>query len=123
MKNMFKGAVLFDQPIGGWEVKNVADFSGMFQQAAAFNQPLDSWDIRNGPVMTSMFRQATSFNQPLSSWDTSGVAKVTCALLPLTPCAFCALSRHLPRAVFPAAPRTARMPTSRSTTALDPAHL
>jgi hypothetical protein len=43
MAYMFYKAVSFNQPVGTWNVDNVAHFFFMFDGAASFNQPLLQW--------------------------------------------------------------------------------
>jgi surface protein len=60
MSGMFYGAVLFNQPLGQWDVSNVRDMSGMFQGTTAFNQPLDRWTtVSSDTNVVGMFREAT----------------------------------------------------------------
>ncbi|MCH5717868.1 BspA family leucine-rich repeat surface protein [Niabella hibiscisoli] len=77
MREMFRGDVVFNQPLNNWNVGNVTDMSGMFFQAAAFNQPLDNWDVGKVTSMVNLFYQATSFNQNINSWNVSNVTNMT----------------------------------------------
>jgi len=40
MKDMFKNASLFNQPLNNWNVSNVVWLVGLFDGARSFNQPL-----------------------------------------------------------------------------------
>ena len=73
MSNLFIGALVFNQPIGSWDVLNVTNMNGMFSYAQLFNQPIDSWNVSNVTIMTSMFSYAPMFNQPIGSWNVSNV--------------------------------------------------
>ena len=73
MKQMFMGALAFNQPIGNWDVSNVTNMSWMFSHAESFNQPLEKWNVSNVTTMRSMFNAAKSFNQPLEKWNVSRV--------------------------------------------------
>ena len=76
MKNMFKGAAMFNQPINNWDVSSVTDMEGLFSMATLFNQPLNNWDVSNVNNMKNMFYAAQAFNKDLSSWDVSVVANM-----------------------------------------------
>ena len=52
---------------------DVTDMSFMFELATSFNQPIGGWNTRNVKDMSYMFRGATSFNQDIGGWDTSNV--------------------------------------------------
>ena len=41
----------------------------MFKQASSFNQPLNDWDVSKVQTMNNMFMYALAFNQPLWKWD------------------------------------------------------
>jgi hypothetical protein len=45
MREMFFGATYFNQPIGGWDVRQVATMGGMFSRAVDFNHPIGEWDV------------------------------------------------------------------------------
>lgn len=72
----FRGAVLFNQPIGSWDTSRVFAMNDVFHDATSFNQPLDSWDTSNVIRMYAMFYNAVNFNQNLSSWSTGKVANI-----------------------------------------------
>ena len=76
MINMFAGATSFNQPLNEWDVSNVTDMRNMFSDATAFNQPLNNWDVSNVEEMWGMFEDATNFNQPLNEWDVSNVKEM-----------------------------------------------
>ena len=73
----FFGATSFNDPIGNWDVSNVANTYSMFSGATAFNQPIGNWDTSGVINMARMFEGAISFDQDLSTsqtitgWDTS----------------------------------------------------
>lgn len=96
----FRGATIFNQPIGSWDVGNGIDFSQTFALTGAFNQDIGSWDMRNATNLSAMFNtsafnnggsasidgwqtsrvdtltnafRACPFNQPIGGWDTSSV--------------------------------------------------
>ncbi|CAM3477113.1 BspA family leucine-rich repeat surface protein [Helicobacter labetoulli] len=47
MRNMFSGAVYFNQDISNWNVLKVEDMESMFYGAKSFNQNISSWDVKN----------------------------------------------------------------------------
>ena len=69
------GSSGFNQPIGSWDVSNVAVMNFMFAFTPSFNQDLSPWNDKVSSVtdMKSMFQQATAFNQDLSGWDVTSV--------------------------------------------------
>jgi surface protein len=73
MKDMFLGAMAFNQDISGFNTARVTNMECMFRGASRFNQPIGTWNTAKVTNMKSMFVQAFNFNQPLSSWDTSAV--------------------------------------------------
>lgn len=93
LARMFKGAVLFNAPIGDWDVSKVQDFSEMFSAANIpnspaltqpapspamnFNQPLDQWNTENATTFRRMFAGATQFNKGISTWNTSNVTDLS----------------------------------------------
>jgi surface protein len=76
MDDMFKNAVLFNQPIGDWNVSNVRTMEKMFYNAKSFNQPIGNWDVSKVTNMKEMFESAESFNQPIGNWDVSKVTNM-----------------------------------------------
>ena len=76
MSTMFLGAVLFNQPIGNWDMSNVTRIDDMFNGASAFNQPIGSWNTSNVTNMGNMFSLASAFNQPIGSWNTANVTNM-----------------------------------------------
>jgi len=73
MRYMFRGASLFNQDIGDWEITNVLDLHGLFMDAIAFNRDIGSWDTSNATDMSWMFANASNFNQDIGSWDVTSV--------------------------------------------------
>ena len=74
-KDMFNGASVFNQDIGGWTMGGVTDMEGMFNGASAFDQDISSWDTSTVNDMEKMFHQATNFDQNIRVWDTTSVGK------------------------------------------------
>jgi len=86
--NMFQmlagGSVtlLFNQPIGRWDVSNCTTMEQMFYGANKFNQNISLWKTGNVTTMSQMFRAATLFNQTINtdasgSWNVSGVTDMS----------------------------------------------
>ena len=76
MQSMFRG-VLFNSPIGHWDVSNVTNMANMFQNARFFNQPLGVWDVSSVTDTNRMFNGASRFNQDLGAWDVGSVTDMT----------------------------------------------
>ena len=71
-KNLFKGALIFNDPsVNQWNTSHVTDMSYMFRGARQFNQPLNSWNTAKVTDMSGMFYECYTFNQPLSHFNTS----------------------------------------------------
>lgn len=75
MCNLFQGNVIFNQPIGSWDVSNVTDMGLMFEDSI-FNQPIGNWDVSKVSKMDSMFSGA-KFNQPIGNWDVGNVSDMS----------------------------------------------
>lgn len=77
MAAVFAGANVFNNglspSIGSWNTSNVTNMNAMFEEAFAFNQNIGSWTTSRVVSMNGMFSDATSFNQDIGTWDTSSV--------------------------------------------------
>lgn len=73
MNSMFYQALVFNQPIGSWNMSAVTDIDWMFGTALLFNQSLTTWDITGCNSLESVFNNAQAFNGDVSGWDTSGI--------------------------------------------------
>jgi surface protein len=74
--------LLFNQPIGRWDVSNCTTMTQMFYGANKFNQNISLWKTGNVTTMSQMFRSATLFNQTINtdatgSWDVSKVTDMS----------------------------------------------
>jgi surface protein len=76
MFQMFRGATIFNQNIGAWDVSNVTNMSGMFASASSFNQDIGPWNITNASSMTDIFYNSginlTNYDKILIAWDAAG---------------------------------------------------
>ena len=77
MEDLFKGATVFNEPIGQWNTSKVYKMNGMFEDAASFNQPIGDWNVSNVTNMSKMFQGAKSFNQPIGDWDVANVSMMS----------------------------------------------
>ena len=77
MRNMFTSAASFNQPLSGWNVSNVTDFSYVFQFATSFNQDINIWDVQYTNIFEGMFSYATAFDYPLSGWSVGSAQNMT----------------------------------------------
>ena len=75
--NMFSEALVFNQPIGNWDVSKVTNMGSMFYSAKLFNQPIGNWDVSKVTNMENMFSNALVFNQPIGNWNTSAVTNMS----------------------------------------------
>ena len=66
MREMFMGAVSFNQDLSTWNVLMVESMAWMFSGAVDFNSPLFRVTIVSD--VSGMFKDAVSFNQDLSRW-------------------------------------------------------
>jgi surface protein len=73
MREVFRGAIAFNQPIVDWDTSNVTIMLKMFNGATAFNQDIGSWDVSNVTNMEDMFDNAFAFNQDIGAWNVSNV--------------------------------------------------
>lgn len=73
MTSMFRDAILFNQPIGSWNVSNVTSMYAMFYGCKNFNQNISTWNTIGVTTMNAMFFNAINFNQPIGSWNVSNV--------------------------------------------------
>jgi hypothetical protein len=76
-RDMFNGAISFNQPIHGWSwASGSGDSDRMFKNATAFNnggQPLSWTSLGNTTSLAEFFQNATSFNQNIGTWDVSKI--------------------------------------------------
>ena len=84
MSLMFERNLVFNQPIGSWDVSNVQNFSYMLgigpsidASNMTFNQDVSGWDVSSATDMTGMFEGCSGFNQDISSWVVSGVTDMS----------------------------------------------
>lgn len=76
MKNVFRGAHLFNQPLFNWNTTNVTTMYGMFNNASIFNQSIGNWNTSNVTDMGYMFAFTDSFNHSIDNWNTSSVTNM-----------------------------------------------
>ena len=69
LKETFKGAEAYNQPMDNWNTNKVINFSFMFNDCKSFNQPLNDWDVSNALEMKGMFAGAVNFCQSLNNWN------------------------------------------------------
>ena len=73
LREMFYGAVEFNQPINSWNTGTVTQMNYMFYGATKFNQSLNAWNTAKVIAMDGLFSTASSFDGSLSSWNPSNV--------------------------------------------------
>ncbi len=73
LKNMFTGAIFFNQDLSQWDTSNIKNMSFMFNGATSFNGNITNWNVSHVTNMFVMFAYATSFNQDISQWNVSHV--------------------------------------------------
>ena len=76
MKEMFKNASSFNQPLEQWNVGNVTYICEMFYGASAFNQPIGEWNVANVTNMEGKFYYASAFNQPIGNWNVDNIYSI-----------------------------------------------
>ena len=77
MREMFRGAKVFNGDISGWDTSSVTNMSSIFTAASAFNQDISGWDTSKVTSMREMFRGASDFDQDISGWNTSMVTTMS----------------------------------------------
>merc|ERR1711892_1302271 len=60
-----------DEDINAWDVSKVTSMREMFRGASSFNQPLGSWQVGQVTNLLLMFYQASAINQDISGWNVS----------------------------------------------------
>jgi surface protein len=68
MNNMFQNALVFNQPIGSWNVSRVSNMQLMFSNSA-FNQNIGSWNVSNVTNFTDFMNTKTSGNFSTANLD------------------------------------------------------
>jgi surface protein len=76
MRRMFAGAKYFNNDLSQWNMSSVRNMQYMFADATSFNNDLSIWNVSSVTNMGSMFAGATSFNSDLSQWDVSSVTNM-----------------------------------------------
>lgn len=78
LSQMFQSAILFNQPLNGWNTQAATNMQQMFFGATNFNNGLPSgtagtlaWNTSAVTTFYSMFYNATSFNCNVGSWNVS----------------------------------------------------
>ena len=78
MDGVFQSAILFNQPLNGWNTQAVNSMSNLFNGASAFNNGLTSgtagtlaWNTSAVTTFYTTFYNATSFNCNVGSWNVS----------------------------------------------------
>jgi surface protein len=82
-------SLIFNQPIGKWDVSNVTTMFQMLYGAINFNQDISLWKTGSVTTMFQMFRNAQAFNQTINtdasgSWDVSNVTNMNNMFLSAT---------------------------------------
>ncbi len=73
MSSAFRGAILFNGDVSGWDVSNITNMNSMFSTNDVFNQDLSSWDVSKVTQMGSMFSNTKAFNGNISPWNVEQV--------------------------------------------------
>ena len=53
--------------LNSWDTSSTTVMSGMFRGAILFNQPINNWNTANVTNMITLLNNAKAFNQDLSS--------------------------------------------------------
>ena len=77
MREMFRGARIFNGDISGWDTSSVTDMSSVFHGANAFNQDIGEWVTSKVTDMKYMFGDAYAFNTNIGEWVTSSVTDMS----------------------------------------------
>lgn len=81
MNNMFRGCVLFNQPLNNWDVSSVELMNFMFSECTLFNQNIGNWDVSSVINMTQMFGNCRDFNNggssDINNWITSSITNIS----------------------------------------------
>ena len=70
---MFRGANIFDDEVGGWDMTNVKNMSYMFSGASSFNQYLGGWNVESLTGATDMLdscgMNVLNYSDTLIAWS------------------------------------------------------
>ncbi|MCF2901175.1 DUF285 domain-containing protein [Pseudoalteromonas sp. OFAV1] len=69
--DLFRGNIVFNQDISGWNTSNVTDMSYAFYESS-FDNNISQWNVSNVLDMKAMFMNS-KFNKDISGWDTSSL--------------------------------------------------
>jgi surface protein len=77
MRDMFRGAKQYNQPMNEWKTDSLIDTPVMFRGCSMFNQDLSSWNISNVNNMLNMLDNSAlsveNYNNTLNSWSSQTV--------------------------------------------------
>ena len=73
MREMFRGAKVFNGDISGWDTSKVITMREMFRGASDFDQDISGWNTSMVTTMSLMFRGASDFDQNIGSWDVTSL--------------------------------------------------
>lgn len=71
MPCVVQDALLFDQPLSGWDVSRATILTETFANALSFDQELSAWNLSRVVSLEGAFRGATSFRQDLCGWPSA----------------------------------------------------
>eukprot|EP00964_Phaeocystis_antarctica_P121964 scaffold85653_cov54-Phaeocystis_antarctica.AAC.1 len=70
MSALFRFKSGFDEGgINAWDVSKVTTMREMFRGATSFNQPLGSWQVGQVTSLYRVFYDAPAMNQDISGWN------------------------------------------------------